>query len=412
MIIEIKVPTPGESITEVEIAEWLVNDGAVVEKDQELAEIESEKATLFLIAEKAGKVKILKGAHESIPVGDVACTIDTSFEPEQLAEGVTEEIPEVKKMSDKTEKPEPVRDAKTLSEDFGDVKVTPLAKNLMKESGLSLDDVLKGLTKISRKDVQTVIEGLQRGAEVSTERNVHREPMSKLRQKLSERLVAVKNQTAMLTTFNEVDMSEIMRLRKENKQAFVEKFGVKPGMMSFFTRAAAIALKAYPHVNSFIDGNEIVSHDFADIGIAVQTSKGLMVPVVRNADKMNIPELELAIQELAEKARNKKISLEELSGGTFSITNGGVFGSMLSTPILNPPQSAILGMHNIMERPVAINGKVEVRPIMYLALSYDHRIIDGKDSVGFLQMIKKLLESPDRMLFNDGLSADKKLLGL
>lgn len=409
MIIEVKVPSPGESITEVEIAEWLVTDGAVVEKDQELAEIESEKATLFIVAEKSGKVKILKDAHESIPVGDVACTIDTSFEPEMSQEeagneknetSVEAEVSEVKVMDE------------TPEEDFGDVKATPLAKNLMKESGLNLDDVLKGLAKITRKDVQAVLDGSSVEPEDETEREVSREPMSKLRQKLSERLVAVKNETAMLTTFNEVDMSEIMRLRKENKQAFIDKFGVKPGMMSFFTRAAAIALKAFPHVNSFIEGNDIVSHNYADIGIAVQTPKGLMVPVVRNADTMNIPQLEIAIQELAEKARTKRISLDELSGGTFSITNGGVFGSMLSTPILNPPQSAILGMHNIMERPVAINGKVEVRPMMYLALSYDHRIIDGKDSVGFLKMIKELLESPERMLFNDGLPADKKLLGL
>ena len=288
-----------------------------------------------------------------------------------------------------------------------------MARNLMKEKGLDVDDVLKGLAKITRKDVQAVIDTPENiSPDDNMERNISREPMSNLRRKLSERLVAVKNETAMLTTFNEVDMSEIMRIRRENKQAFIEKYGVKPGMMSFFTRAAAIALKAFPHVNSFIDGNEIVTPDYADIGIAVQTPKGLMVPVVRNADKLNIPSLEKEIQGLAEKARNKKISLDELSGGSFSITNGGVFGSMLSTPILNPPQSAILGMHNIMDRPVAVNGKVEIRPMMYLALSYDHRIIDGKDSVGFLKMIKELLESPERMLFNDGLHPDKKLLGL
>jgi 2-oxoglutarate dehydrogenase E2 component (dihydrolipoamide succinyltransferase) len=290
------------------------------------------------------------------------------------------------------------------------VKITPVAKKLMQAENLNLEDILSGLRKITKQDVESVINPTELSDD-NEARHEERERMSSLRRKVSERLVAVKNETAMLTTFNEVDMSEVMRIRSENKVAFIEKYGVKPGMMSFFTRAAALALREFPQVNAYIDGDEFVKHNYADIGIAVQTPKGLMVPVVRNADKLGIPQLELAIQTLAEKARNKKISVDELSGGTFSITNGGVFGSMLSTPIINPPQSAILGMHNILDRPVAINGQVEIRPMMYLALSYDHRIIDGKESVGFLLKIKELIEHPERMLYS-GKSAEQHLLGL
>jgi 2-oxoglutarate dehydrogenase E2 component (dihydrolipoamide succinyltransferase) len=411
MIIEIKIPRPGESISEVEIAAWLVSDGELVEKNQEIAEIESEKATLSLVAEESGKISINQPANESVAVGSVACTIDTSFQVEPSAEEEpTEAIKnqDSESSKDNYQEHEVVKDAETQQE--GKVKLTPLAKKLMQSENLDIDDVLAGLQKITKKHVESVI-NLSEQPVVNRERSEKRERMSSLRRKVSERLVAVKNETAMLTTFNEVDMSEIMRIRSEHKAAFLEKYGVKPGMMSFFTRAAAIALQEFPQVNAFIDGDEIVSHNYSDIGIAVQTPKGLMVPVVRDVDKMNIPQLELAIQELAEKARNKKISLDELSGGTFSITNGGVFGSMLSTPIINPPQSAILGMHNILERPVAIHGKVEIRPMMYLALSYDHRIIDGKESVGFLLKIKEMIEHPNRMLYM-GKSADKELLGL
>lgn len=415
MIVEIKIPSPGESISEVEIAVWLVADGDVVEKNQEIAEIESEKATLSLVADEAGKISIKKPEHEPIAVGDVACTIDTSVQPEQ-----SESSEESKSDNDEKSDPKPV---KTASKDEADkpeaesestaednVKITPVAKKLMQTENLSLEDILSGLRKITKQDVESVMNS----SEVSVEhepRHEDRERMSSLRRKVSERLVAVKNETAMLTTFNEVDMSEVMRIRSENKAAFIEKYGVKPGFMSFFTRAAAIALREYPQVNAYIDGDDIVKHNYADIGIAVQTPKGLMVPVVRDADKLGVPQLELAIQSLAEKARNRKISVDELSGGTFSITNGGVFGSMLSTPIINPPQSAILGMHNILDRPVAVKGQVEIRPIMYLALSYDHRIIDGKESVGFLMKIKELIEHPERMLFS-GKSAEQHLLGL
>jgi 2-oxoglutarate dehydrogenase E2 component (dihydrolipoamide succinyltransferase) len=415
MIVEIKIPSPGESISEVEIAVWLVADGDVVEKNQEIAEIESEKATLSLVADEAGKISIKQPEHVPIAVGDVACTIDTSVQPEQSESSEesksdndekTDPKPAETESKDEADKPE----AKSESTSEDNVKITPVAKKLMQAENLNLDDILSGLRKITKQDVESVMNS----SEVSVEhepRHADRERMSSLRRKVSERLVAVKNETAMLTTFNEVDMSEVMRIRSENKAAFIEKYGVKPGFMSFFTRAAAIALREYPQVNAYIDGDDIVKHNYADIGIAVQTPKGLMVPVVRDADKLGIPQLELAIQSLAEKARNKKISVDELSGGTFSITNGGVFGSMLSTPIINPPQSAILGMHNILDRPVAVKGQVEIRPMMYLALSYDHRIIDGKESVGFLMKIKELIEHPEHMLFY-GKSAEQHLLGL
>lgn len=415
MIVEIKIPSPGESISEVEIATWLVSDGDVVEKNQEVAEIESEKATLSLVADEAGKISIKQLEHEPVAVGEVACIIDTSVQPEKSEASDQREPSESEKMENQQSEAETSSQneqskSKIDAKQDDNVKITPVAKKLMQAENLKLDDVLAGLRKITKQDVESVINPGE-APKRDEARKEERQRMSSLRRKVSERLVAVKNETAMLTTFNEVDMSEIMRIRSENKAAFIEKFGVKPGMMSFFTRAAAIALQEFIQVNAYIDGDEILSHNYADIGIAVQTPKGLMVPVVRDADKLGIPQLEFAIHELAEKARNKKISMDDLSGGTFSITNGGVFGSMLSTPILNPPQSAILGMHNILERPVAVNGKVEIRPMMYLALSYDHRIIDGKESVGFLMKIKELIEHPERMLFS-GKSAEQHLLGL
>ncbi len=417
MIVEIKIPSPGESISEVEIAEWLVSDGDVVEKNQEIAEIESEKATLSLVADETGKISIKQTAHEPIAVGDVACTIDTSVQPEKTEAPNEGAQPEAEKeeagqseIQEENSEIDVETESKQDSKQDDKVKITPVAKKLMQAENLNIKDVLNGLRKITKQDVESVLNTPEETINDEA-RHKERERMSSLRRKVSERLVAVKNETAMLTTFNEVDMSEIMRIRSENKAAFIEKYGVKLGMMSFFTRATAIALREFPQVNAYIDGDEFVKHNYADIGIAVQTPKGLMVPVVRSADKLSIPQLELTIQELAGKARNKKISLDELSGGTFSITNGGVFGSMLSTPILNPPQSAILGMHNILERPVAVNGKVEIRPMMYLALSYDHRIIDGNESVGFLLKIKELIEHPERMLWF-GKSSEQQLLGL
>jgi len=414
MIIEIKIPSPGESITEVELANWFVEDGEYVEKDQEIAEIESDKATLTLNAEDSGKIKILAQPGETIEVGAIACTIDTN------AKGVSKKPKsEIKKTEEKTEstpRSEEIKEDTSEkkkdksvgeSEENKNVKITPLAKEQMKELNLSVDDVISGLKKITTKEIDLV-------KNISTEnktendvslklkgnftRETENKKLSTLRKKISERLVQVKNETAMLTTFNEVDMSNVMEMRKNYQKKFQEKHGIKLGFMSFFTKAVTNALKLYPNVNAMLDGDEIVYHHFADIGIAVQTPKGLMVPVIRNAESMGLAEIEYRIMELANKARDGKITIDELSGGTFTISNGGIFGSMLSTPILNPPQSGILGMHNIVERPVAINGKVEIRPIMYVALSYDHRIIDGRDSVGFLMKVKEMIESPQKML--------------
>ncbi len=407
MIIEIKVPSPGESITEVEIASWLVNDGDIVLQDQELAEIESDKATLTLNADKAGKIKIVLEAGETVAVGAVACTIDTSVAPEEsaVAEAKKEEPVPAKEEVKKEEKV--VAEKNDVSEEYSKVKVSPVAQNIMEEEGWTINDVINGLHRISKKELSAIKEqggGSVSGETVSgisgqpKERELDRQKMSSLRKKLSARLVAVKQETAMLTTFNEVDMSAIMLMRKKYQNVFVEKHGVKLGFMSFFIKASALAMKKHPMVNSMIDGEEIVTPNYVDVSVAVQTPKGLMVPVIRNAESLSLAQIEETLKQLAVKARSGKISIDEMTGGTFTVTNGGVFGSMLSTPLINPPQSAILGMHNIVERPIAVDGKVEIRPIMYTALSYDHRIIDGKDSVGFLVTLKKMLEKPELML--------------
>ena len=432
MIVEVKVPSPGESITEVEIGAWLVEDGAVVHKDQEIAEVESDKATLTIVAGEAGKIAIKSAEGETVEVGAVVCTIDTSVKPEEKPQ---EEKPQKRETSleyekeDKKQKKEeisekqpevPVREQEKeekVSKEYGQVKVTPVAKELMKEHDISVDDVIKGLKRLGKKEVEAALGAKADSSELAlmqpkeASREIDRNRMTSLRRKLSERLVAVKNETAMLTTFNEIDMGNVMELRKKYQPQFVEKHGFKLGFMSFFTKAVALAMDFHPTVNAQLDGDEIVSPQFVDVGIAVSTPKGLMVPIVRNAENKSIPQIELEIKELAEKARNKKISVDELSGGTFTITNGGVFGSLLSTPILNPPQSAILGMHNIQERPVAVNGQVVIRPMMYVALSYDHRIIDGKDSVGFLVKVKEFIETPERLL-TGGKDAGKLLLGI
>ena len=415
MIIEIKVPSPGESITEVEIGTWLVEDGAVVAKDQEIAEVESDKATLTIVAEQSGKVEHKVNEGDTVEVGAIVCTIDTSFAA-AVKNGAGVKTKEESKSTpnntitasaeNKTETVEKTPEAEK-------VKITSVAKEMMKENNLSVEDVINGLKRIGKKEIEAVLNVTESKENFTVRKQASRETernrMSSLRKKLSERLVSVKNETAMLTTFNEIDMSFVMKLRKDHQQKFIEKHGLKLGFMSFFTKAVAIAAEAHPMVNAQIDGDEIVLPQFVDVGIAVSTPKGLMVPVVRNAESKSIPEIELEIKELAEKARNKKISVEELSGGTFTITNGGVFGSLLSTPIINPPQSAILGMHNIAERPVAIDGQVVIRPMMYVALSYDHRIIDGKDSVGFLVKVKEMIENPERM-FTGGKSAGELLL--
>ncbi len=411
MIIEIKVPSPGESITEVEIGSWLVEDGAVVAKDQEIAEVESDKATLTIVASEGGKIEIKAAEGEAVPVGDVVCTIDTSVAPtEQPESPLKENIQETS-----TEEAAISNQPPATSIEHDKVKVTAVAKEMMKEHGLTVDDVINGLKRLGKNEVEAVVKA-PKGADPviqpkEASREIERQRMSSLRRKLSARLVSVKNETAMLTTFNEVDMSFVMNLRKQYQQKFIDTHGFKLGFMSFFTKAVAVAMDFHPMVNAQIDGDEIVSPKFVDVGIAVSTPKGLMVPIVRNAESKSIPAIELEIKQLAEKARTKKISVEELTGGTFTITNGGVFGSLLSTPIINPPQSAILGMHNIVERPVAIDGQVVIRPMMYVALSYDHRIIDGKDSVGFLVKLKELLENPERM-FTGGKDAGELLLGI
>jgi 2-oxoglutarate dehydrogenase E2 component (dihydrolipoamide succinyltransferase) len=415
-MIEIKIPSPGESITEVEISNWLVEHGDYVEKDQEIAEIESDKATLPLIAPESGAIEIIVPAGETIKVGTVACKIDNSAEPKETKQ---QKEPQKENKEQKNEKPveetTKPKEGITKKSEYKNVKISPVAQKMMQEKGINIDDIINGLKRIGKREVEQTLSQPSyspKNMQVKSEtRDEARKKISQLRKKLSQRLVSVKNETAMLTTFNEVDMSEIIALRKKYQKQFMEKHEIKLGFMSFFTKAVTIALKAFPAVNSQIDGEEIVYPDYADIGIAVQTPKGLMVPVVRNAETMSLAELEIKIKELADKGRAGKISIDDLSGGTFTITNGGVFGSLLSTPILNPPQSGILGMHNIQERPVAINGKVEIKPMMYIALSYDHRTIDGKDSVGFLVKVKELLESPYKLLLGTN-NADKMLLEL
>lgn len=410
MIVEIKIPSPGESISEVEVGKWLVEDGAMVTKDQEIAEIESDKATLSLIATVPGAVKILVGEGVRVPVGAVVCNIDT-----EKLDVVLIESPKEEKIKGKATKETaiPVIEEKSIvSEINQSVKLTPAAKAVMEKEGLSIDDVMNGLKRLTRYDIENAADALRQPVLTKPKeatRGEDRIAMSPLRRKLSQRLVAVKNETAMLTTFNEIDMSNVMELRMAHQQKFLEKHGLKLGFMSFFTKAVSLALAQHPSVNSMIDGEEIITPKYHDIGIAVQTPKGLMVPIVRNAEVKSIVSLERDIKELADKSRDKKLSVQEMTGGTFTITNGGVFGSLMSTPIINPPQSAILGMHSIKDRPVAVNGKVEIRPMMYVALSYDHRIIDGKDSVGFLVKLKELIENPLRLLY-DGKTAEELLL--
>jgi 2-oxoglutarate dehydrogenase E2 component (dihydrolipoamide succinyltransferase) len=414
MIIEVKIPSPGESISEVELTRWLVENGKIVSKDQEIAEIESEKATLPIIAPESGKLNILVGQGSAVKVNAIACTIDTSVASNAEAKNTSVEPTPPLKEEVKPKEMTPKAEVKTSEEN---IKITPLAKQIMVDNNLSVDDIINGLRRITAHDVELVKNQTNKTtsthlkSRVSTERVEERAKMSQLRKKVSERLVSVKNQTAMLTTFNEVDMSRVMEIRAKYQQEFKEKYGVKLGLMSFFTKAVVEALKLHPMTNSYIDGEEIVTPNYYDIGVAVQAPKGLMVPVLRNVEGMSFAQIEQGIQELANRARSGKITLDELNGGTFTITNGGIFGSMLSTPILNPPQSGILGMHNIVDRPVAVNGKVEIRPIMYVALSYDHRIIDGKDSASFLMDIKRMIENPETILFGGG-SLDKKLIGL
>jgi len=443
MLIDIKVPEAGESITQVELARWLVADGQYVEKDQEIAEIDSDKATLTITAEAAGVISISLEEGSSTEPGKVIATIDAS-----AARPAGTSPPAAEAVQDHTAPPpagsdespakaaagparQPASPDTAPEEAPGGITISPQAKKTLAEMNLDLAAILQNPDgrRITRKDVLAAIAGAwqkepaagaaglpapgQPAASGSWGggRNENRQKMSTLRRKIAERLVAVKNETAMLTTFNEVDMSAILSMRSHYQEAFTKKYGFKLGFMSFFAKALAESIPWYPQVNGYIDGDHMIIPEYADIGIAVSTPKGLMVPVIRNAESLSIPQLEEKIQEMAVKARDGKISLEDLRGGTISITNGGIFGSMLSTPIINPPQSAILGMHTIQERPVAADGQVVIRPMMYLALSYDHRLIDGREAVGFLVRVKEMIENPLRMLAK-GNAPETMLLGL
>lgn len=443
-MIDIRVPSAGESITQVELARWLAEDGEFVSKDQEIAEIDSDKATLTINADAAGKLKIIIDEGSTIEPGKVIGQIDTSVqeepksaddnskedkasektsgnsEDESKKEVKTQDDPSAKKDTDSSKKSE-------MNVSEAGFTLSPQAQKMLDDMDVDLDKVLgnpdnKRITKkdlllaiasynAKEKETPNTLPTSEMPAQWKGTRDVEKVKMTTLRKKIAERLVAVKNETAMLTTFNEVDMSAVMDLRSKYKDRFFKKYGIKPGFMSFFAKAVTSAIQSFPQVNGQLEDGHIIIPDYADVGIAVSTPKGLMVPVIRNAESKTLFELEEEIASLAKKARDNKITIEELTGGTFSITNGGVFGSMLSTPIINPPQSAILGMHNIVERPVAINGKVEIRPVMYIALSYDHRVIDGKESVGFLVKVKEYIENPVSML-SPGKSQEELLLGL
>ena len=396
MILEMKVPSPGESISEVEIAQWLVSDGDYVEKDQTIAEVDSDKATLDLPAEESGIITLKAKEGDTVDVGAVVCYIDTKGIKEKNSSiNKVEKNITINKQSDLNDSDE------KLEIKFSSGIASPAAKKILEEKGIDPGSV-KGSGRsgrISKEDAIKAIPKIDLDA-ISKNRKISSKKMSLLRRKVSERLVSVKNHTAMLTTFNEVSMSAIFEIRKKYKEIFKEKHDVGLGFMSFFTKAVVIALKEFPDVHSMIDGDHQIKFDFYDISIAVSGPKGLMVPVVRNAQDLTFAGIENEIKRLAIKAREGEITVDDMSGGTFTISNGGVFGSMLSTPILNPPQSAILGMHNIIERPIAVDGNVEIHPMMYLALSYDHRIIDGKESVGFLINIKESLENPIENLMN------------
>ncbi|MTE26895.1 2-oxoglutarate dehydrogenase complex dihydrolipoyllysine-residue succinyltransferase [Winogradskyella ouciana] len=410
MILEMKVPSPGESITEVEIAEWLVEDGDYVEKDQAIAEVDSDKATLELPAEASGTITLKAEEGDAVEVGAVVCLIDTSAKPEADStttykggdeggndENVAEELKKEQEQTPDTGEKAPNPANKT----YASGTPSPAAKKILDEKGIEASSV-PGTGKDGRITKDDAVKATpSMGTPSGGSRGSSRSKMSMLRRKVAERLVEAKNTTAMLTTFNEVDMTPIFDLRKQYKEDFKAKHGVSLGFMSFFTIAVVRALKMYPAVNSMIDGKEMISYDFCDISIAVSGPKGLMVPVIRNAENLTFRGVESEVKRLAIRARDGQITVDEMTGGTFTISNGGVFGSMLSTPIINPPQSGILGMHNIVERPVAVDGKVEIRPIMYVALSYDHRIIDGKESVGFLVAVKEALENPTELLMDN-----------
>jgi 2-oxoglutarate dehydrogenase E2 component (dihydrolipoamide succinyltransferase) len=402
MILEMKVPSPGESITEVEIAAWLVADGDYVEKDQPIAEVDSDKATLELPAEESGIITLKAEEGDTVEVGAIICLIDLDGKKPEGSSTQTKKEP-VKEISKPIEKPV------TTKSSYATGTASPSAKKILDEKGMDTSEITGSGRdgRITKEDALNAVPSM--GTPTGGSRSSERKKMSMLRRKVAQRLVAVKNETAMLTTFNEVNMQPIFDLRKSFKEDFKAKHGVGLGFMSFFTLAVVRALKLFPDVNAMIDGDYKIMHDFQDISIAVSGPKGLMVPVIRNAENLTFRGVESEVKRLALRAREGEITVDEMTGGTFTITNGGVFGSMLSTPIINPPQSGILGMHNIVERPVAINGEVVIRPIMYVALSYDHRVIDGRESVGFLVAVKEALENPVELLMNNNV---KKALEL
>ncbi len=440
MIIEIKVPSPGESISEVQLATWLVSDGDYVEKDKEIAEVDSDKATLSLVAQESGVIKLFAAEGDVLKIGALVATIDTAgIGIAPVAMTASKDIIEKKKTIETDTTSEAIPHSGTTAPPLGisstadivdeAIHITPLARKIMQEKHLSEKDVVDHIhqLRVGKADMLEIEKPLKstgssnpatpiaktysaKDGEMAS-RETDRKRLSTLRIKLAERLVSVKNETAMLTTFNEVNMAALLKIKKQYNEAFKEKHGVGIGFMSFFTKAVTEALMAFPQVNSMLDGDELVQFHYADIGIAVSAPKGLVVPVVRNAETLSLADIELTIKGLAKKARENKITLNEMQGGTFTITNGGVFGSLFSTPIINPPQSAILGMHNIVERPIAVNGQVVVAPMMYLALSYDHRVIDGSEAVRFLVKVKEMIENPVLLLF-DGNNPEKVLLGL
>ena len=395
MILEMKVPSPGESITEVEIAQWLVAEGDYVEKDQAIAEVDSDKATLELPAEESGTINFKAKEGDAVAVGQVVCLIDTEGKPS--SETAISEVLEEKKQPEAAVEKQ-VENPKT----YASGSASPAAKKILSEKGIQPNEIV-GTGRDGRVTKQDAVDAVPSMGTppIHGTREDSRKKLSMLRRKVAQRLVSAKNETAMLTTFNEVNMSPIFALRNEFKEAFKEKHNVGLGFMSFFTKAVVRALKLFPDVNSMIDGDHQIEYDYCDISVAVSGPKGLMVPVVRSAEKLSFRGIETEIKRLAIRARDGKITVDEMTGGTFTISNGGVFGSMLSTPIINPPQSGILGMHNIIERPIAVDGKVEIHPMMYLALSYDHRIVDGKESVGFLVAIKEALEDPINLLMDE-----------
>ncbi len=398
MVLEMKVPSPGESITEVEIATWLVEDGDYVEKDQPIAEVDSDKATLELPAEESGIITLKAEEGDAVAVGAVVCLIDMSAaQPEGGSEAPKAAPAPVEEKKEEAPAPAaaPVADAT-----YATGSASPAAKKILDEKGIEAASI-QGTGKDGRVTKEDAINAVPAMGTTTGSRGSEKKKMSMLRRKVAQRLVSVKNETAMLTTFNEVNMQPVFDLRKQYKEEFKAKHGVGLGFMSFFTLAVTRALELYPDVNSMIDGDYQIKNEFADISIAVSGPKGLMVPVIRNAENLSFRGVEAEVKRLALRARDGQITVDEMTGGTFTITNGGVFGSMLSTPIINPPQSAILGMHNIVERPMAVNGQVVIQPIMYVALSYDHRIVDGRESVGFLVAIKEAIENPIELLMNN-----------